>query len=160
MDKTMALIELGGQHQLEDWRVVTGERLPTEILNIYPFASGVNLKLDAESAALIGQDIITVTEAELLTDCPETPLPATPLPETTTDMRNLRITPYITLIDLKRMNDADLLAVAVHAEAAQKNRQFRSHWEKITEWVSELRGTELPPPGAQLELFEVSHAAS
>ena len=52
------------------------------------------------------------------------------------------------------MNTADLIAVARHAERAQTVRKFESHWEKISEWVAELRGTELPPVGSQLELFE------
>ena len=133
--------------------VVSGHRLTSKKLDVFPFEFGVSLFLDERSQKLLGMETVTVSETELVTDCVDTPVSES-LPETTTDGRFLRITPYLTLMDLKRMNTADLLAVAQHAERAQKVRKFESHWERISEWVAELRGTELPPVGSQLELFE------
>ena len=133
--------------------VVSGHRLPSEKLDVFPFEFGVSLCLDERSQNLLGMETVTISETELVTDCVSDTVPVE-LPETTTDGRHLHITPYLTLIDLKRMNAADLIAVAQHAERAQTVRKFESHWEKISEWVAELRGTELPPVGSQLELFD------
>ena len=128
---------------------VTG--FPSEKLDVFPFEFGVSLLLDERSQKLIRMETVTVLETDLVTDCVDVPVK---IPGTTTDGRHLRITPYLTLMDLKRMNTADLIAVAQHAERALKFRKFESHWEKISQWIAELRGVELPPVGSQLELFE------
>ena len=133
--------------------VVSGHRLTSKKLDVFPFEFGVSLFLDERSQKLLGMETVTISETELVTDCVSDTVPVE-LPECTTDGRLLRITPYLTLMDLKRMNDTDLLAVAQHAERALKFRKFESHWEKISQWIAELRGVELPPVGSQLELFE------
>ena len=49
---------------------LSGERIPTETdTRIYPFEHAVTLRLSPHSAARIGQEIITVSEAEILSDC-------------------------------------------------------------------------------------------
>ena len=155
MQKEFAFIECPTRLDPERAFVVSGHRLPSEKLDVFPFGFGVSLRLDERSQNLIGMETVTVLETDLVTDCVSDTVTSV-VPETTTDGRHLRITPYLTLVDLKRMNAADLIAVAQHAERAQKVRKFESHWEKISEWVAELRGTELPPVGSQLELFERS----
>ena len=151
MSKEFAFIECPTRLDPDRAFVVSGHRLTSKKLDVFPFEFGVSLFLDERSQKLLGMETVTVSETELVTDCPDIPVE---LPECTTDGRLLRITPYLTLMDLKRMNPSDLLAVAQHAERAQKIRKFQSHWEKISQWVAELRGTELPPVGSQLELFE------
>ena len=151
MNVEFAFIECPTRLDPERAFVVSGHRLTSKKLDVFPFEFGVSLFLDERSQKLLGMETVTVSETELVTDCPDIPVE---LPESTTDGRLLRITPYLTLMDLKRMNPSDLLAVAQHAERALKFRKFESHWEKISQWVAELRGTELPPVGSQLELFE------
>ena len=153
MQKEFAFIECPTRLDPERAFVVSGHRMQAETLDVFPFEFGVSLCLDERSQNLLGMETVTISETELVTDCVSDTVPVE-LPECTTDGRLLRITPYLTLMDLKRMNTADLLAVAQHAERAQKVRKFESHWERISEWVAELRGTELPPVGSQLELFE------
>ena len=151
MSKEFAFIECPTRLDPERAFVVSGHRMQAETLDVFPFEFGVSLCLDERSQKLIGMETVTVLETDIVTDCPDIPVE---LPECTTDGRLLRITPYLTLMDLKRMNPSDLLAVAQHAERALKFRKFESHWEKISQWIAELRGTELPPVGSQLELFE------
>ena len=153
MQKEFAYLECPTRLDPDRAFVVSGHRMQAEKLEVFPFEFGVSLCLDERSQNLIGMETVTVLETDLVTDCVSDTVPVE-LPETTTDGRNLRITPYLTLMDLKRMNAADLIAVAQHAERAQKVRKFESHWERISEWVAELRGTELPPVNSQLELFE------
>ena len=70
---------------------LSGERIPTTETDtsVYPFSHGVTLRLSPHSAARIGQEIITVSEAEILSDCelptaPEaTALPAVETPPAT-----------------------------------------------------------------------------
>ena len=153
MSKEFAFIECPTRLDPERAFVVSGHRMQAETLDVFPFEFGVSLCLDERSQNLLGMETVTISETELVTDCVSDTVPVE-LPECTTDGRHLRITPYLTLVDLKRMNAADLIAVAQHAERALKFRKFESHWEKISQWIAELRGVELPPVGSQLELFE------
>ena len=66
---------------------LSGERIPTETTDtsIYPFGHAVTLKLSPHSAARVGQEIITISEAEILSDCElptETEATALPAVET------------------------------------------------------------------------------
>ena len=153
MSKEFAFIECPTRLDPDRAFVVSGHRMQAETLDVFPFEFGVSLCLDERSQKLLGMETVTVLETDLVTDCVSDTVPVE-LPESTTDGRHLRITPYLTLMDLKRMNPSDLLAVAQHAERALKFRKFESHWEKISQWIAELRGVELPPVGSQLELFE------
>ena len=154
MKKEYAFYECPTSADPERSFVLSGHRLPLENTGLYPFGFGVRLSLDKRSQNLIGVDTITLEETDMIIDELSVELPVE-LPEITTDGRWLKFTPYLTIVDLKRMNAADLLVIAEYAERAQKNREFKSHWEKISEWVAELRGQELPPVGSQLSLFEV-----
>ena len=54
----------------DEFIVVTGERIETDNdTSVYPFIYGVTFKLTPESAARIGQDILQVTEVDILADC-------------------------------------------------------------------------------------------
>ena len=81
---------------------LSGERIDTAETDssVYPFGHGVTLKLSPDSAARIGQEIITVSESELLQDCElpkATELPAVetqpePEPAITTGTPNKQLT--------------------------------------------------------------------
>ncbi|MDE0423539.1 MAG: hypothetical protein OXN25_01585 [Candidatus Poribacteria bacterium] len=76
---------------VDEFIVVSGERIETETdPNFYPFGHAVTLRLCSEDAARIGEEIITVSEAEILQDC-ELPK-ATELPAEVSDPRD-RATP-------------------------------------------------------------------
>jgi len=69
---------------VDEFICVSGERIETETdPNFYPFGHAVTIRLCSEDAARIGEEIITVSEAEILQDCqlPEaaTELPAAPV---------------------------------------------------------------------------------
>lgn len=70
MKKEYVIIN-GVDHTGEDtFMCLSGERIDTETdTHIYPFEHAVTLRLSAHSAARIGQEIITVSEAALLQDC-------------------------------------------------------------------------------------------
>ena len=69
----------------DEFMCLSGERVETEPTDtsIYPFEHAVTLRLSPDSAARIGQEIITVSETEILQDC-EIPK-ATELPTETQD---------------------------------------------------------------------------
>lgn len=68
----------------DEFMCLSGERIETETdTSIYPFEHAVTLRLSPDSAARVGQEVITVSEAELLQDC-EIPK-ATELPKETQD---------------------------------------------------------------------------
>lgn len=67
---------------VDEFICVSGERIETETdPNFYPFGHAVTLRLCPEDTERLGQEIITVSEAEILQDC-ELPK-ATELPEDT-----------------------------------------------------------------------------
>ena len=65
------MIIQGVDHTGEDtFMCLSGERIETETdTSIYPFEHAVTLRLSPDSAARIGQDTITVSEAEILQNC-------------------------------------------------------------------------------------------
>ena len=70
--------------EVDEFICVSGERIETATdPNFYPFGHAVTLRLCPEDAARIGQEIITVSEAEILIDC-EIPK-ATELPKDTAE---------------------------------------------------------------------------
>ena len=79
---------------------LSGERIETEATDtsIYPFGHGVTLRLSPDSAARVGQEVITVSEAELLQNCEipkATDLPAVetqPEPATNENLPNKQLT--------------------------------------------------------------------
>lgn len=78
--KELIILEI----DVDEFICVSGERIETQTdPNFYPFGHAVTLRLCSEDAARIGQEIITVSEAEILQDCqlPE----ATELPEDTAE---------------------------------------------------------------------------
>ena len=76
--KERIILEIG----VDEFICVSGERIETQTdPNFYPFGHAVTLRLCPEDAARIGQEIITVSEAEILIDC-ELPK-ATELPKDT-----------------------------------------------------------------------------
>ena len=79
--KELIILEI----DVDDFIVVSGERIETETdPNFYPFGHAVTLRLCSEDAARIGQEIITVSEAEILQDC-QLPPEATELPKDTAE---------------------------------------------------------------------------
>lgn len=59
------IIEVG----IDEFIVLTGKRIKTQRHDtVYPFHHAATFQLDARSAARIGQNTITVSEAELLID--------------------------------------------------------------------------------------------
>ena len=64
--KELILLEVG----VDEFICVSGERIETETdPNFYPFGHAVTFRLCPEDAARIGEEIITVSEAEILIDC-------------------------------------------------------------------------------------------
>ena len=56
--------------EVDEFICVSGERIETQTdPNFYPFGHAVTIRLCPEDAARIGQEIITVSEAEILQDC-------------------------------------------------------------------------------------------
>ena len=56
--------------EVDEFICVSGERIETETdPNFYPFGHAVTIRLCPEDAARIGEEIITVSEAEILQDC-------------------------------------------------------------------------------------------
>ena len=53
--------------------VVSGHRLTSKKLDVFPFEFGVSLFLDERSQKLLGMETVTVSETELVTDCVDTP---------------------------------------------------------------------------------------
>ena len=56
---------------MDTFMCLSGERIETETTDtsVYPFGHGVTLRLSPDSAARVGQEIITVSETEILQDC-------------------------------------------------------------------------------------------
>ena len=76
----------------DEFMCLSGERIETEQTDtsIYPFGHGVTLRLSPDSAARVGQEVITVSESEILQNCAipmatELPTEAEAQPETATD---------------------------------------------------------------------------
>ena len=76
----------------DEFMCLSGERIDTETdTSIYPFEHAVTLRLSPDSAARVGQEIITVSEAEILQDA-AIPM-ATELPPAETQQDADRPTP-------------------------------------------------------------------
>ena len=175
MQIEMAFIEQPTLWDKDQCIVVSGHRIETQPLKIYPFGFGVTLKLDARSRIMAGVETLTVTEADLLTDCPEVKphlkkvtdctrhsdvsgrvrrarAVATPETEKPPVIPTKRFTPYLTRVDLKRMDTGDLCLVVPIAREKKIAGRFAEHWSRIHGWIAEIRPEPPPPPGTQLEL--------
>ena len=64
--KELIILEI----DVDEFICVSGERIETETdPNFYPFGHAVTFRLCPEDAARIGEEILTVSEAEILQDC-------------------------------------------------------------------------------------------
>lgn len=90
--KERIILEVG----VDEFICVSGERIETQSdPNFYPFGHAVTLRLTPESAARIGQEIITVAETEILQDC-ELPKATEQPAETQTEARTQTKTGQLT----------------------------------------------------------------
>ena len=85
MEMEYVIIQGVDNNGMDTFMCLSGERIETETTDtsIYPFEHAVTLRLSPDSAARVGQEVITVSEAELLQNC-EIPK-ATELPAETQD---------------------------------------------------------------------------
>ena len=76
--KEFVIIQGVDNNGADTFMCLSGERIDTETdTSIYPFEHAVTLKLSPDSAARIGQEVITVSESEILQDC-EIPMATEP----------------------------------------------------------------------------------